>query len=43
MVTATMPCSSRVYSLTPHYISPNTLRTNVQYEAEGICTPPSPD
>jgi hypothetical protein len=28
---------------TPHYISPNTFRTNVQYEAEGICTPPGPD
>lgn len=27
----------------PHYIKPNTFRTNVQYEAGGICIPQGPD
>jgi hypothetical protein len=27
----------------PHYVRPNTFRTNVQFEAGGICMPPGPD
>jgi len=27
----------------PHYIRPNTFRTNIQLEAGGICIPQGPD